>query len=282
MLVYHKKIIWHKNVWPGHNLVFLSFCDDKITIRSYEKIPKELQEAARHHYGESMVWHSVAELTGDPSRTEIAHELPTIKYKLDQFRTHPQFKDLSTFGIGGDRQDFMYANIDPGKQTFPSFGDFQMVEGYPFSLIFPDTESSFADAVLLIPDFTNGEMEIHHDGMDMGKLKIPHRMLSSKKLPVMALTFPTLTLTGPVEAEAGSIVELDVSMTDSQLEYGSIYRVTATCDNGFLPLRVFQLGADEIRTLKLDTSGLMAGDVVRVKAGIDADASLAECKIRLV
>lgn len=280
MLVYTKPIIWHKNVWPGHNLVFLSFTDTSIHIASYEILKEEEENDFVVGEDEGIVL--VSTVTHDKTRKEKARVLDTITYTLDQFRTHPQFKDLSTFGIGGVRHDIMYANIDPGKQMFPSFGDYHMIQGYPFSLIFPDTESTFADAVILIPEFKNKEMEIHHDGVDMGRLTFKGRILSSKKLPIMGLMFPTIEISGPEEAVAGSVVDFTVKLSDSPLGYDSTYNVSVACNNGYLPLRSFHLYAGEEKSLKLNTVGLEAGDSVRVKAGTDADAEMAELRIKLV
>lgn len=280
MLVYIKPISWHKNVWPGHNLVILSFTETTIKIETYQIVEKEEEDVFVVGEDEGIVY--VSSLINDKSRKEKARVLESFTYTLDQFRTHPQFKDLSTFGIGGTRRDIMYANIDPGKQIFPSFGDYHMIQGYPFSLIFPDTESTFADAVMLIPEFRNGEMEIHHNGVNMGRITFEGRILSSKELPIMRLIFPTIGISGPEEIKAGSVGEFTVSLSDSPLGYESIYHISVDCDNGFLPLRSFQLGAGDSRVMKINTTGLEKGDTVRVKAGIDAEASIADLRIRLV
>ena len=281
MQVYTKKIRHFTNPWIDHTLVRITFHTDSIRIESWDKVPDEKKEEFEEAFPEICL-ERVADILGDSSRADYAYALRPLEYTLDQFREHPQFKDLSAFGIGGARGSVCYANIDPGKQVHTSFGDLHMVNGYPFTLIFPDTESTFDDAVILLPNFLDGSMELHHNGDVQGEIYFTPGSHPWNRPPVMDMTFPGMTLSGPEEVEAGGEVTMTLHCTDSPLGLGSMYRVHLACDNGFLPRRTFSMDADSTVTFTLSTAGLEAGDMVSVSAGVDACKSLACLKVRLI
>ncbi len=190
---------------------------------------------------------------------------------LDDMRTHVKFSDMSCFGIDptGEKPP-MWADINPETRSDRAY-PWLLSNNYLVKVLFPDTESTFIDAVITVPSSFAVE---------------PFSVLCN--LPMQAggmgdesrNAMPSVMLSAPSSVSGGH-AEIAVSVGANSMDLDSLYEITLETDNGYIARRRFAVAVGEAGHAVLDTAGLLPGDTVTVTAGVDGYRKAAQCRIAI-
>lgn len=187
-------------------------------------------------------------------------------FSLQDMRKRAAFRDFSLFGLNmytGAVVPFSSSKYAP----LDKFGALAVKEGCPVRIIFPDTESTLREAVIIvitefgnrrIPTFCNVPPDgvySNADKADKGNLFLLKRAL------------PAVRLSGPASMPADSRAELVLNFESDARGVDSLCDFVLDTESGYLPKRKIRAGVGDAVSFPVHSTGLSAGDVMEITCG---------------
>lgn len=251
----------------GHVLV-LRIAEELLSCSLYREIeaPKGGEGAGEAVAGESID----ASLSGRLYMLESARDLT-----LEQFRRRASFQDFSFFGYNPNTADIIPLNFTRYR-PLEKFSSTALREGCPIRFLFPDTESTFPDVLIVVvsryrdgtlPVFCNLEPDVAYDDNNAKN--------ALGDLPLVRMALPRLSLSGPASIPAGGTAKLTLSFEKGPLNLDSLCEFRLRAETGYLPRRLLRLGSGESTDIEVMALGLAEGDAITVTCGLSGAESLA-------
>lgn len=194
---------------------------------------------------------------------------------LAQFRTRPSFSDFSFFGYNIEREDLVALNFNR-YLPLEKFSSNALRVGCPVRFLFPDTESTFMDALIVVtnrykdgmfPVFCNLPADITYD--DNNKKN------SRGDLPLVKEYLPSLVFFGPTSITAGGSARITLSFVKGSVGLDSVCDFHLRAETGYLPRRLVRLGSGDSIDIDVMALGLAGGDSITITCGLPSIDDLA-------
>ena len=195
---------------------------------------------------------SVAGESIDASLSGRVFELESERtLTLEQFRRRMSFQDFSFFGYNIRSEDIVPLNFTRYK-PLEKFSSTALREGCPVRFLFPDTESTFLDALIVV-------VARYRDGV----------------LRLFCMFLPRLSFSGPTDIAPGGTQKLTLRFEQGSRNMESLCEFHLRAEEGYLPRRLVRLGSGESAEIEVMALGLAEGDTMTVSCALSGVENLA-------
>ena len=219
---------------------------------------------------------SVAGESIDASLSGRVFELESERtLTLEQFRRRMSFQDVSFFGYNIRSEDIVPLNFTRYK-PLEKFSSTALREGCPVRFLFPDTESTFLDALIVVVAryrdgvlrlFCNLEPELRYEDNNVKN--------ALGDLPLVRMFLPRLSFSGPTDIAPGGTQKLTLRFEQGSRNMESLCEFHLRAEEGYLPRRLVRLGSGESAEIDVVALGLAEGDTMTVSCALSGVENLA-------
>ena len=219
---------------------------------------------------------SVAGESIDASLSGRVFELESERtLTLEQFRRRMSFQDFSFFGYNIRSEDIVPLNFTRYK-PLEKFSSTALREGCPVRFLFPDTESTFLDALIVVVAryrdgvlrlFCNLEPELRYEDNNVKN--------ALGDLPLVRMFLPRLSFSGPTDIAPGGTQKLTLRFEQGSRNLESLCEFHLRAEEGYLPRRLVRLGSGESAEIDVVALGLAEGDTMTVSCALSGVENLA-------
>lgn len=194
---------------------------------------------------------------------------------LEQFRRRMSFQDFSFFGYNVRSEDIVPLNFTRYK-PLEKFSSTALREGCPIRFLFPDTESTFLDALIVVVAryrdgvlrlFCNLEPELRYEDNNVKN--------ALGDLPLVRMFLPRLSFSGPTDIAPGGTRKLTLRFEQGSRNLESLCEFHLRAEEGYLPRRLVRLGSGESAEIDVVALGLAEGDTMTVSCALSGVENLA-------
>lgn len=219
---------------------------------------------------------SVAGESIDASLSGRVFELESERtLTLEQFRRRMSFQDFSFFGYNIRSEDIVPLNFTRYR-PLEKFSSTALREGCPVRFLFPDTESTFLDALIVVVAryrdgvlrlFCNLEPELRYEDNNVKN--------ALGDLPLVRMFLPRLSISGPTDIAPGGTQKLTLRFEQGSRNMESLCEFHLRAEEGYLPRRLVRLGSGESAEIEVMALGLAEGDTMTVSCALSGVENLA-------
>lgn len=219
---------------------------------------------------------SVAGESIDASLSGRVFELESERtLTLEQFRRRMSFQDFSFFGYNIRSEDIVPLNFTRYR-PLEKFSSTALREGCPVRFLFPDTESTFLDALIVVVAryrdgvlrlFCNLEPELRYEDNNVKN--------ALGDLPLVRMFLPRLSFSGPTDIAPGGTQKLTLRFEQGSRNLESLCEFHLRAEEGYLPRRLVRLGSGESAEIEVMALGLAEGDTMTVSCALSGVENLA-------
>ena len=219
---------------------------------------------------------SVAGESIDASLSGRVFELESERtLTLEQFRRRMSFQDFSFFGYNIRSEDIVPLNFTR-YSPLEKFSSTALREGCPVRFLFPDTESTFLDALIVVVAryrdgvlrlFCNLEPELRYEDNNVKN--------ALGDLPLVRMFLPRLSFSGPTDIAPGGTQKLTLRFEQGSRNMESLCEFHLRAEEGYLPRRLVRLGSGESAEIEVMALGLAEGDTMTVSCALSGVENLA-------
>lgn len=219
---------------------------------------------------------SVAGESIDASLSGRVFELESERtLTLEQFRKRMSFQDFSFFGYNIRSEDIVPLNFTRYR-PLEKFSSTALREGCPVRFLFPDTESTFLDALIVVVAryrdgvlrlFCNLEPELRYEDNNVKN--------ALGDLPLVRMFLPRLSFSGPTDIAPGGTQKLTLRFEQGSRNLESLCEFHLRAEEGYLPRRLVRLGNGESAEIEVMALGLAEGDTMTVSCALSGVENLA-------
>ena len=219
---------------------------------------------------------SVAGESIDASLSGRVFELESERtLTLEQFRRRMSFQDFSFFGYNIRSEDIVPLNFTRYR-PLEKFSSTALREGCPVRFLFPDTESTFLDALIVVVAryrdgvlrlFCNLEPELRYEDNNVKN--------ALGDLPLVRMFLPRLSFSGPTDIAPGGTRKLTLRFEQGSRNLESLCEFHLRAEEGYLPRRLVRLGSGESAEIDVVALGLAEGDTMTVSCALSGVENLA-------
>lgn len=219
---------------------------------------------------------SVAGESIDASLSGRVFELESERtLTLEQFRRRMSFQDFSFFGYNIRSEDIVPLNFTRYR-PLEKFSSTALREGCPVRFLFPDTESTFLDALIVVVAryrdgvlrlFCNLEPELRYEDNNVKN--------ALGDLPLVRMFLPRLSFSGPTDIAPGGTQKLTLRFEQGSRNMESLCEFHLRAEEGYLPRRLVRLGSGESAEIDVMALGLAEGDTMTVSCALSGVENLA-------
>ena len=219
---------------------------------------------------------SVAGESIDASLSGRVFELESERtLTLEQFRRRMSFQDFSFFGYNIRSEDIVPLNFTRYR-PLEKFSSTALREGCPVRFLFPDTESTFLDALIVVVAryrdgvlrlFCNLEPELRYEDNNVKN--------ALGDLPLVRMFLPRLSFSGPTDIAPGGTRKLTLRFEQGSRNLESLCEFHLRAEEGYLPRRLVRLGSGESAEIDVMALGLAEGDTMTVSCALSGVENLA-------
>ena len=219
---------------------------------------------------------SVAGESIDASLSGRVFELESERtLTLEQFRRRMSFQDFSFFGYNIRSEDIVPLNFTRYR-PLEKFSSTALREGCPVRFLFPDTESTFLDALIVVVAryrdgvlrlFCNLEPELRYEDNNVKN--------ALGDLPLVRMFLPRLSFSGPTDIAPGGTQKLTLRFEQGSRNMESLCEFHLRAEEGYLPRRLVRLGSGESAEIDVVALGLAEGDTMTVSCALSGVENLA-------
>lgn len=219
---------------------------------------------------------SVAGESIDASLSGRVFELESERtLTLEQFRRRMSFQDFSFFGYNIRSEDIVPLNFTRYK-PLEKFSSTALREGCPVRFLFPDTESTFLDAlIVVVARYRDGVLRLFCNLEPELRYEDNNAKNALGDLPLVRMFLPRLSFSGPTDIAPGGTQKLTLRFEQGSRNLESLCEFHLRAEEGYLPRRLVRLGSGESAEIDVVALGLAEGDTMTVSCALSGVENLA-------
>ena len=219
---------------------------------------------------------SVAGESIDASLSGRVFELESERtLTLEQFRRRMSFQDFSFFGYNIRSEDIVPLNFTRYK-PLEKFSSTALREGCPVRFLFPDTESTFLDAlIVVVARYRDGVLRLFCNLEPELRYEDNNAKNALGDLPLVRMFLPRLSFSGPTDIAPGGTQKLTLRFEQGSRNMESLCEFHLRAEEGYLPRRLVRLGSGESAEIEVMALGLAEGDTMTVSCALSGVENLA-------
>ena len=219
---------------------------------------------------------SVAGESIDASLSGRVFELESERtLTLEQFRRRMSFQDFSFFGYNIRSEDIVPLNFTRYK-PLEKFSSTALREGCPVRFLFPDTESTFLDAlIVVVVRYRDGVLRLFCNLEPELRYEDNNAKNALGDLPLVRMFLPRLSFSGPTDIAPGGTQKLTLRFEQGSRNLESLCEFHLRAEEGYLPRRLVRLGSGESAEIDVVALGLAEGDTMTVSCALSGVENLA-------
>lgn len=219
---------------------------------------------------------SVAGESIDASLSGRVFELESERtLTLEQFRRRMSFQDFSFFGYNIRSEDIVPLNFTRYR-PLEKFSSTALREGCPVRFLFPDTESTFLDAlIVVVARYRDGVLRLFCNLEPELRYEDNNAKNALGDLPLVRMFLPRLSFSGPTDIAPGGTQKLTLRFEQGSRNLESLCEFHLRAEEGYLPRRLVRLGSGESAEIEVMALGLAEGDTMTVSCALSGVENLA-------
>ena len=219
---------------------------------------------------------SVAGESIDASLSGRVFELESERtLTLEQFRRRMSFQDFSFFGYNIRSEDIVPLNFTRYR-PLEKFSSTALREGCPVRFLFPDTESTFLDAlIVVVARYRDGVLRLFCNLEPELRYEDNNAKNALGDLPLVRMFLPRLSFSGPTDIAPGGTQKLTLRFEQGSRNMESLCEFHLRAEEGYLPRRLVRLGSGESAEIDVVALGLAEGDTMTVSCALSGVENLA-------
>ncbi len=219
---------------------------------------------------------SVAGESIDASLSGRVFELESERtLTLEQFRRRMSFQDFSFFGYNIRSEDIVPLNFTRYR-PLEKFSSTALREGCPVRFLFPDTESTFLDAlIVVVARYRDGVLRLFCNLEPELRYEDNNAKNALGDLPLVRMFLPRLSFSGPTDIAPGGTQKLTLRFEQGSRNLESLCEFHLRAEEGYLPRRLVRLGSGESAEIDVVALGLAEGDTMTVSCALSGVENLA-------
>ena len=219
---------------------------------------------------------SVAGESIDASLSGRVFELESERtLTLEQFRRRMSFQDFSFFGYNIRSEDIVPLNFTRYR-PLEKFSSTALREGCPVRFLFPDTESTFLDAlIVVVARYRDGVLRLFCNLEPELRYEDNNAKNALGDLPLVRMFLPRLSFSGPTDIAPGGTQKLTLRFEQGSRNMESLCEFHLRAEEGYLPRRLVRLGSGESAEIEVMALGLAEGDTMTVSCALSGVENLA-------